>query len=74
LSTFQDVVLLLGYLFLTFFLLDQKEPKNQDKPDPSGRFVWPLPTMVMTILALTFLVYIIFHKVVSAIKVYTHER
>jgi hypothetical protein len=26
-------------LDLTFFLLDQKEPKNQDKPDPSGRFV-----------------------------------
>ncbi|MGI4729618.1 MAG: hypothetical protein ACRYGB_13675 [Janthinobacterium lividum] len=24
---------------LLFFLLDQKEPKNQDKPDPSGRFV-----------------------------------
>jgi hypothetical protein len=23
--------------FLMFFLLDQKEPKNQARPDPSGR-------------------------------------
>ncbi|WP_299284408.1 hypothetical protein [uncultured Mucilaginibacter sp.] len=29
------------YLYLTFFLLEQKEPKIQDKPDPSGRFVGP---------------------------------
>ncbi len=28
-------------MYLTFFLLEQKEPKIQDKPDPSGRFVSP---------------------------------
>jgi len=34
-----------------FFLLDQKETKNQDKPDPSGRFVWPSRSWVATVLA-----------------------
>jgi len=33
---------------LTFFLLDQKEPKSQDKPDPSGRFVGPSRARVET--------------------------
>jgi hypothetical protein len=35
-------------LFLTFFLLEQKEPKIQDKPDPSGRFVGPFRTSAVT--------------------------
>jgi len=38
----------LRLLMLTFFLLDQKEPKNQDKPDPSGRFVGPFRTWAET--------------------------
>ncbi len=29
---------------IMFFLLEQKEPKIQDKPDPSGRFVGPSRT------------------------------
>ncbi len=47
----------IDYLYLTFFLLDQKEPKNQDKPDPSGRFVRPLRTWVDTVLAAIFIQY-----------------
>ncbi|MEX8546564.1 MAG: hypothetical protein V5804_03100 [Mucilaginibacter sp.] len=35
-------------LDLTFFLLEQKEPKIQDKPDPSGRFVRPFRTWAVT--------------------------
>ena len=31
-----------------FFLLEQKEPKIQDKPDPSGRFVGPFRTWAAT--------------------------
>ena len=31
----------LKFLFLTFFLLDQKEPKNQDKPDRLRAFCQP---------------------------------
>ncbi len=34
-----------------FFLLDQKKPKNQDKPDPSGRFVRPLRAWAQTLQA-----------------------
>jgi hypothetical protein len=32
-------------------LLDQKEPKNQDKPDPSGRFVGHSRTCVATFIS-----------------------
>jgi len=28
-----------AFALFTFFLLEQKEPKIQDKPDPSGHFV-----------------------------------
>ncbi|WP_299291432.1 hypothetical protein [uncultured Mucilaginibacter sp.] len=35
-------------LVLTFFFVDEKEPKNQDKPDPSGRFVRPFRTWAKT--------------------------
>ena len=31
-----------------FFLLEQKEPKIQDKPDPSGRFVGPFRAWATT--------------------------
>jgi hypothetical protein len=31
-----------------FFCLDAKEPKNQDKPEASGRFVWPAPPLCVT--------------------------
>jgi len=34
-----------------FFFLDEKETKNQDKPDPSGRFVWPFRTWIATFLS-----------------------
>jgi len=37
-------------------LLDQKETKNQDKPDPSGRFVRPSRTWAQTVLVATVLV------------------
>ncbi len=33
---------------IMFFSLDGKEPKDQDKPDPSGRFVGPSRTWVET--------------------------
>jgi hypothetical protein len=34
--------------FSSFFLLEQKEPKIQDKPDPSGHFVGPFRTKSQT--------------------------
>jgi hypothetical protein len=34
-----------------FFLLDQKEPKNQGKADPSGRFALPTPLQSVTAIA-----------------------
>ncbi len=40
--------------FVNFFLLDQKEAKSQDKPDPSGRFVGPFRARVLIVLSTLF--------------------
>jgi len=37
-------------------LLEQKEAKIQDKPDPSGRFVGPFRAVVMTLIVAKFAV------------------
>ncbi len=42
-------------LYLTFFLLDQKEPKNQEQPDRSARLFRPFRTWVHTFLIMKYL-------------------